>query len=242
MTDKQENLYSMFIVLLAYLTKWIAVVNSIPAFKRACEKFGVLVADIKDVDSQRPSIKTGKADIKTEKKNALANAINQAASALYTYAHENNKQDILKNINTTENYYKRMRDTNLLGEAVNIVKLTAGLETELADHGLTAEEIAAITTCAAEFKTALEDMGTSEAEGTTATKSVYQLIGEAKELIEHQLNVHAEKFKTKNADFYNGYLTASRVIDTGVRHEKKDEGTTTQGNTAADGTSTGTAS
>ena len=223
MTDKQENLFSMFVVLYGFLLKFPAVIASIPAFQRAVEKFGVLINEIKEVDSGRQSIKSGKSDQKSIKKDKLISAIYIVASSLYTYADENNKPEILNRVDKAESYYKRMRDTNLLMEAKDLVKLTAGIETELADQGLSSEEIAEVTTLAAEFEAAMKEVGTSEAEGTSATKSVYQLIGEAKNLFDNQINVHAEKFKNKNPEFYNQYLSASRVIDSGVRHEKKEE-------------------
>ena len=65
--------------------------------------------------------------------------------------------------------------------------------------------------------------GTSEAEGSSATKSVYQLIGEAKDIVDNQINIHAAKFKKKDPDFYNQFLSASRIVDSGVRYEKKTE-------------------
>lgn len=226
MTDKQENLFSMFVVLYGYLTKWLSLISTIPAFKRAYDKFGPMLEEIKTVDSGRPSLKSGKSDIKTAKKNELVSAVFQVASCLFTYADENDKAEILNRTDKTENYYKRMRDVNLLLEAKDVVKLTEGLETELAEHGLTAEEIALTTTLAAEFENSMKELGGSDAEGSSATKTVYQLIGEAKAIVDNQFNVHAAKFRTKNPEFYNGYLASSKVVELGVRHEKKEEETT----------------
>ncbi len=154
--------------------------------------------------------------------------VSQLASSLYTYAHEHDKLEILNRVDKSQTYYKRLRDTNLILEASDLVKMTQGIETELLDQGLTAEEIASVTTLSAEFETSMKELGTSEAEGSTATKSLYQLIGEAKEIVDNQLNVHAEKFKTKNPAFYNQYFSASRVIMSGARHEKKTDGPATE--------------
>lgn len=52
---------------------------------------------------------------------------------------------------------------------------------------------------------------------------MYQLIGEAKELIENQLDRHVEKLRSKHPEFYPQYWNARRVIYTGARHEKKEE-------------------
>lgn len=223
MTDKQENLFSMSVILNGFLNNNLTLVASIPAFQRAHLKLGELIEDIREVDSGRQSIKSGKAEIKWNKKNELVTALFQIASALYTYADEHKKPEIMNRVDYAESYYKRMRDTALLMEARALVELTKGIETELVDHGLTAEEIAAVTSLAAEYETAIKEAGTSEAEGSSATKTVYQLIGEVKELIENQLDRHAEKFKVKKNDFYEQYWSARRVIDTGARHEKKPE-------------------
>ncbi len=154
-------------------------------------------------------------------------------SSLHTYAHEHDKPEILNRVEKSEGYFRRMRDTTLILEAQDLVKFTQGIETELADHGLTAEEIASVTELAAAFEMAMKDLGTSEAVGTSATKSVYQLMNEAKDIVDNQLNIYAEKFKTKNPDFYNQYVSASRVIASGVRYEKKPEAPTNPNNPPA---------
>jgi hypothetical protein len=236
MTDKQENYFSMFILLFAFLTKFSALVNTIPAFQRAVQKLGLLIEEIKKVDSSRPTIKSGKAEVKSTSKNSLVSAVYLVASSLYTYADEKNKPEIFNRVNKSESDYKRMRDTSLILEARELIKLTVGIETDLLDHGLTAEEIASVTSLAAEYEAAMQNLGESEAEGFTATKSVYQLIGEIKNLIDNQISVHVAKFRTKNPDFYSQYLSASRIIDAGVRHEKKE--TTATGTTTATGSTT----
>lgn len=228
MTDKQENFFSMFTVLNGFLTSNSAVVTTIPAFQRAHQKFGQLIEEIKKVDSGRQSIKAGKSDIKSNAKNELADMVSQLASSLYTYAHEHDKPEILNRVDKSQTYYKRLRDTNLILEASDLVKMTQGIETDLLDQGLTAEEIASVTALSAEFEKSMKEMGTSEAEGSTATKSLYQLIGEAKDVVDNQLSVHAEKFKTKNPVFYNQYFSASRIIMSGTRHEKKTDAPATE--------------
>ena len=223
MNDKQENQFSTYTVLDGFLTTNSTVVTTIPAFQRAHQSFSLKLADIKRVDGGRQSIKSGKAEIKTKTKNDLAEAVYQLASSLHTYAHEHDKPEILNRVEKSEGYFRRMRDTALILEAQDLVKFTQGIETDLVEHGLSAEEIAAIPTLVTSFENAMKDLGTSEAEGTSATKSVYQLMNEAKEIVDNQLNIYAEKFKTKNPDFYNQYISASKVVNYGVRHEKTEE-------------------
>jgi len=221
MTDKQENQFSTFTILDGFLATNAVIVATIPAFQRAHQKFTLKLEDIRKVDSGRQSIKAGKSEIKTKAKNELAEAVYQLASSLHTYAHEHDKPEILNRVEKSESYFRRMRDTSFILEANDLVKFTQGIEADLVEHGLTAEEIASIPTLVTAFETAMKELGTSEAEGASATKSVYQLIGEAKDIVENQLNIYAEKFKTKNPDFYNQYVSASKVIASGVRHEKK---------------------
>ena len=56
---------------------------------------------------------------------------------------------------------------------------------------------------------------------------------EAKDIVENQLNIYAEKFRIKNPDFYNQYISASKVVEHGVRHEKKEEAPTNPTNPTA---------
>ncbi len=219
MTDKQENIFSMFTVLHGFLTANSAVVSTVPAFQTATEKLGSLIQDIQDVDSGRKTIKAGKSDLKAKAKNELAEAVYEAASALYTYALEKDLPDIIERTDNSETFYKKMRDTVLLNEAADVVRLTEGRETDLLQHGLTAEEIADIDVKRTTLQNAIVAMGTSTGESINATKSVYELIGEAKDLVNKQLDRHAVRFRKTNPEFYNQYAAASRVIEMGVRHE-----------------------
>ncbi|MFA6598108.1 MAG: hypothetical protein WCS69_10325 [Ignavibacteriaceae bacterium] len=223
MTDKQENLFSMFTILHGFLKTESTIVGTIPAFQRATGKLEGLIADIQDVDSGRKSIKTGKNSIKVNSKNELASAVFQVANALFTYADDKGVPEIRERVDNTENFYKKMRDTNLTSEAIDLVKLTEGKETELTEHGLTAEEIADVGLKSEAFKKNLEISGTSEGESVNATKTVYELIGEAKDLIDNQIDRFAEKFKTINPDFFTKYTTARRVLELGARSVKKEE-------------------
>src|SRR5690606_14661468 len=148
----------------------------------ATEKLGSLIQDIQDVDSGRKTIKAGKSDLKAKAKNELAEAVYEAASALYTYALEKDLPDIIERTDNSETFYKKMRDTVLLNEAADVVRLTEGRETDLLQHGLTAEEIADIDVKRTTLQNAIVAMGTSTGESINATKSVYELIGEAKDL------------------------------------------------------------
>jgi hypothetical protein len=221
MTDRQENLFSMFTVLYGFLTENSAVVSLVPAFQKAYEKLGSLIEDIGEVDSGRKSIKAGKGDLKTKARNELAEALYEAASALFIYGDEKDLPDITERTEYPESYYKRMRDTVMMNEAADIIKLTEGKETELQDYGLTADEITAIGTKKDALNNAMVGMGTSTGESVNATKSVYELIGEAKDLINKQIDRHAVRLRNSNPEFYNEYLSASRVIDAGIRHNDK---------------------
>lgn len=231
MTDKQEDYYSMLTVLNSLLIKFVTVVAEIPAFKRALEKFSPLLERIKQVDSERGSITSGKTDVKGNIRNNLIASVTQTAAALSTYADEHDKPEILNRVDKTNSYYNRLRDTNLIIEATALVNLTKGIETELEDHGLKSEDIANLTSLAASYEESIKEVGTSSGEGKSATASVYSLIGEAKYLVEHQFDKHVEKYKTKNRDFYDKYWDARKVVETGVRHNKK--GTTPATETTA---------
>lgn len=222
MTDKQEDYFSMLIVLNALLINFITTVESIPAFKRALDLFTPLLEKIKQVDSGRGSITSGKTDIKGSVRSDLINAVTLAASALFTYAGEHNKPEILNRVDRPDSYYSRMRDSNLIMEATALLNLTKGIETDLVEHGLNADEITSLTTLADTYKKAIEEAGTSSVDGTSATANVYQLIGEAKFIVENKFDKHIKIFRKKNPEFYEKYWSARKVVETGIRHNKKD--------------------
>jgi hypothetical protein len=223
MTDLQSDVFRMLKLLAAFLKKNVELVLTIPAFKRGLDKLELLITEITDADSGRPSITSGKAKAKNNAKEKLAKAIYNLGLGLFTYAHEHKKPEVLARVGHTKNYYFNYRDANLPLEAADLVKLTVGIEAELLDHGISAEQIAKVTTLSKIFEAAVDDLGTSEAKGTGATKSVYQLIGEAQELVRNQLNAHAEKLKEEHHEFYTQYQNASHIVEHGGKQSKKDD-------------------
>ena len=78
--------------------------------------------------------------------------------------------------------------------------------------------ICGTSSMAAEFEDAIKQMGNSKAEGTIATKNVYELIGEAKDLFDNKLNMYASKFKKKIPDL----PTAGRFLQPAFIRKRSD--------------------
>jgi hypothetical protein len=221
MTDRQSDFLKMLKVLFALFTSFSIVVESIPAFKRAVEKLGTLITDIVDADTGRPIIKSGKSKIKTALKKKFGKAVYNLANSLATYADEHNKPEIASLVEHPETYYTKMRDINLPLEANRLIQLTKGIEAELLDHGVTAEEITTLINLSREFNESMTNLRKSVAKGSSATKSVYQLIGEANSLLSNRFKRHMKRLKESNPDFYTQYTSACKVIEHSSTHEKK---------------------
>jgi hypothetical protein len=222
MSDEQLDFYTMLTKVDGFLFKNITIVESIPAFNRGYLKLNPILVRIKNIDSGRESIGSGVSDIKTDTRNKLIECLIETDAGLYTYAAEHNKPEILSRVDKPNSYYKRMRDTNLILEATGLAELTKGIETELAEHGLAATDLTKLNTLSSSFEQMIKEMGTSGSEGVNATSVVYQLIGEAKDLVEKLLDKYALQVKKNNEEFYVKYMNSRNVVETGVRHGKEE--------------------
>ncbi len=223
MTDKQENLFSMYTVLCGYLSTRNIIVNSVPAFSRTYEKLRSLVEEIKNFENSMFGLKGSKSDSIINRKIRLATSAALVSEVIYIYSDEKDIPGLRDKTDKNENYFKRLNNTNLLLEANELMKMVSGMKGELSEYGLTGEEINDLADNIKFFEEAVQSTSENDIEIPDTNGSVYKLIGEAKYIIENRLDKYAHRFKYTDPDFYAQYFTARRINETDTRNSKKEE-------------------
>lgn len=223
MNKDQSNHYSMFKSVNSLLTQESELISSIPALVRVAAQLDENVKQIEAVDSGKIGMTEGKADAKGNIKRSLARKIGIVADALYNYAVEKDLHDLEKTVNISEYRLFRLAENNLLSESKALVALTTGKETDLADQGLTAEEIADANSEIASYEDAINAKNTGTESSIASNKNLDSLISETSALLETRVDRFMKKFRNGNPDFYNRYNAARRIIDLAATHNTSPE-------------------
>lgn len=222
MTEKQENMFSMFTELCKFLSSRVKIVNSVPAFQRTFEKLRSLVEEIRDFENSLFDFKGSRSEKILDDKLKLASAAALIAEVIYIYADEKDIAGLRDKTDKNENYFKRLNNTNLLLEANELMNLVTGIDRDLYEFGLTPEEKNDFGNKIMIFEESIKDLDEDAIEIPEINGSVYKLIGEAKYIIENRLDKYAHRFKYSEPDFYSQYYSARRITDSGNGSKKEE--------------------
>jgi hypothetical protein len=187
--------------------------SSLAVMQAQVTEFETKIQNIVDTDAMREAIKAGKTANKLKEENELEEVLNKVISALNVYAQITGNNEIKDETDYSARDLRKMRDNDLLEKGYAIYNRAAGLKTELADYGISEEEIESIKTNADEFAEAMGITGASGAESKERTAGLQSIFEEVDDLLYDKIDKLVEIFKTSDKTFYEGYFNARQIID-----------------------------
>jgi hypothetical protein len=104
----------------------------------------------------------------------------------------------------------------------NQIHASAGtLITELADYGLTPDDLTLLKEAIDNYRDTTTYRDASVAQRKGASVSLKDLFNNADDILELEVDRFAAQLKISYPDFYNGYSGARIIKDIGIRHEEK---------------------
>lgn len=131
--------------------------------------------------------------------------------------------DLEKTTEYSESRLYHLPDNKLLSVSKAIIKLTEGKEAELAEHGLTADEITNAGAAITGFEEAITARNAGAELSSASIKSLDALISETSGLLEDRVDRYAKKLKKNDPDFYNRYEAARVIVDIAATHNTNPE-------------------
>ena len=121
----------------------------------------------------------------------------------------------------SESNLKNMMEDKL----VTLVKKVLGLGKEnvkkLTNYGIAEAELTKLEGLIAQF-TAIQTIPRSKLVDRKAAKeTLVEVVDAAKELLTSQIDLQMELMRRREPEFYNAYQSARKIVDIGIRHEKK---------------------
>lgn len=220
LTKVQENKLTMYEGVETVFTENESIVMTLPSLVAKRIEFKGIIQSIKLKGGEKRDAIKGRAQTKYEAEDALVDAIIEIASPLYSYSRKIKNNEVMEICDITESKLRKLRDTELESRADAIQKKADELKAELADYNITAAMITDLQTKIAAYHTALGYRESGVATQAQATKTVTELIRQADEILNEDIDRLMERFRNTEPVFYGKYRSARVIKDLGIRHEK----------------------
>jgi hypothetical protein len=159
-------------------------------------------------------------------------------SAIFAYATRTENASLKNMVNFPISDLEYYREETLLSIYTSVMEWLTAHVTELADYGVTKEEVDNLAVLKANFFKGTPTIRATVTGRKATNEMVRDLFAQVDTKFTDEADKLMERFLAPNPKFYNAYWYARNFIDYGVRHEKTDTGTTTGSTTTATGTGT----
>lgn len=211
MNKREENKFSMYRAVEKVVDEYAETVATIPALTECVNDYKTAIVKIGELDSQYQTIAKGYTVTKDTAEDALVDAMMDVGSALYVYARKTKDEHLKVLCKFSVSQLKKMRDTELLQKAKNLlVSVNAHLE-DVAAYGIAAEVVTELERKIKDYDTTLSNKDSKAAESKTARASLTQQFQDVDEILKEDLDTLMELMKQRNREFHNQYK-AARVI------------------------------
>lgn len=199
--------------------KWatsVVLSKSVPAYM-------ALVNQIDDSAVSADKNISAAAIAKNEIRDCLEEETFLCSAALLSVANYEKDAALAQPAKLSESQLDKMKDDDLITTSKTVLNMAKANAKKLEEYGITATDIAKMESLIGQFS-GVQATTRSEVSTRTAAKvSMNEVIRAAKELLIDQIDLQMELIRRREPEFYNAYRSARKIVDIGIRHEKKKE-------------------
>jgi len=214
MNNYQESKLSMYLVIRDYMATNAAILGPLPNFAANQTAFQNAITQIQASGEQQNFDKTGIAAGKGQLKQNLVAHAADTSRKLTAYAKFTDNRTLLGEIRYSESDLKRRADTNLRDVARGIYDRAQAIVASLATYGITAATQTTLLNAINAFTAAIPKprLGVAEKKQSTSQLAAFFKLADASL---DNIDTAVEIVRLTQANFYNGYKAARKLILTG---------------------------
>lgn len=214
MTNNQENRLSMYLAARDFLLKNNAATSNLPNFVKFFDDVKSGILDIQSWVEQQEFDKTGIAIEKRKIRESLVLSTMDIANKIFAFAKFKNDEILLKEIGYKESELRKSTDT-LMKEKCQIVFDKASIyATELVQYGVSQNMLDELKSLISDYGTSLPTPRIGIMEKKQATAKLAALFEQVSSNFT-QIDTLVETLRYSDTVFYNGYLGARKIVNTG---------------------------
>ena len=215
MTSQQEDRLSMYLTFKDYQAPHTSITDGLPNYSENSTIFLDTIPQIQSIWEQQKLSKKGVTDSKNQLKETLIVLTADYARKLGAYAKFTNNAKLAQQVKFSEGKLRQVADTAVKNYGQIVYDLAQPLVGSLAQYGITDETQATLADAITAYNDSIGKPGAERSEGTQLTKQLATLFKTADTALEN-MDAAVEIIRLTQVDFYNGYKSARKVIETGA--------------------------
>lgn len=215
MTTRQESKLSMFLAVKDYLTANATLTTALPNYAGFFSTFQSSIISIQTYGEQQMFDKTGIAENKKALRETLVMLAADTSRKITAYAKFANNTVLMNEIKYTESDLKKLADTGLRDATQGVYDRAQTNLTALATYGITAATQTTYLNAINAFVASIPKprLGiTDKKQSTTQLANFFNVAEGALENIDTIIEI----VKLTQPNFYNGYKSARKLVETGT--------------------------
>jgi hypothetical protein len=220
MNKQDENKLVMMKALLSFLKQNLAIWQNSQPFVSAVNELENLIAAI---ELTRQSTDIDQSGLVTEKNALKAKLVSrdfELTSQIYAMAGVKKDRVLQAQVNSTKSELDAQRGGELVSNSRTFVSIGRTYLNELSGYAIDAATLDSHDQLISAYENSLPTTRLSVSERKANNEKLKGLFANAKQLLNDQIKRMMVRYQSSNPDFYAGYLSASKVVDYGIRHEK----------------------
>jgi uncharacterized protein YyaL (SSP411 family) len=213
MTQDQENVTSMMEATLKYLDKNNSVWSSKAALGAAIGEAQDSVQAIRDAASKQETPLEGITDEKAQKRGTLEDLALEIADQISAFAAKSSDVALTAQAHVSRSSLDQAQDNDLVQTAERIRDAANTNVAALADYGVTAAEVTALSNAITAFSAMKAAPRIAKASKSGATQSIASLVQSARSLFRNQIDKLMTPFRKTNPEFYTAYFAARVIVN-----------------------------
>ncbi len=223
MQKKTENKIRMFQAVRQVLTKFIAIWQANLGFKEVADDFDNGLKAIDEIRAQTGTSTNGITNDKDVMHEDMVDSMMEISGPFGTMANRAGNQELKNSVSFTDSYLNSLPENELVQKGKDLAKLALDNKESLVKYNITEERITALDELAVKYERKIPEPRKTVSVRVSANVKLNQLIRNNSQLLKKELDGLADHYRRSNPDFWNAYFTARKVVDYGIRHEKKEE-------------------
>lgn len=215
----------MFDTTLGVLNDFKTVWQNNGGFSEVANELTNGVAAIKAMRSQTGTSTNGITDDKEVAYDDLIDSTMELSGPLVSLAKRMNNNELKNKVKFTDSDLKSLTENALVQKAKDLAAEALKYKEGLAKYEVTEQQITDLNDLADKYGAMISGPREVVSVRVSAKISLNQLIRNISALLKDELDGLVGRYRRSNPDFCNAYFTARKVVDYGIRHEKKTEAT-----------------
>lgn len=213
MTNELINRYQMLLSTQNYLNSNNATWSAIPIINSFKTNLDDLVLSIKEKMKATGDSTKGLTASKNELKEQIAVKTAILSGALSAYATVSDNPELLQNGYFSKSEIAKLRDAELPERISYLTGLLSPHLADLADYGVTEAQVTDLTTSTDDFREMIGQPRLKQSQANLAKKAIEELVSNAGDILNSQLDKVMLQFQFSNPEFYDGYKKARVIVD-----------------------------